>query len=85
MTIQFGRNELGTGPEGLEINVEGFQHDPTSADSEPTQIYVEIYEGKLRVHVWDGSSEDPRTVVIDTGTTATSDASNASSKIALRQ
>lgn len=39
----------------LEIQVPGFKGD--SGDP-PTQIMVEFYEGKLRVHVWDGSSED---------------------------
>lgn len=25
----------------------------------PSQVYIEVYEGKLRVCVWNGSSEDP--------------------------
>jgi hypothetical protein len=32
--------------------------------SQPSQVFLEIYEGQLRVHVWDGSSQDPTTTVI---------------------
>lgn len=52
-------------PLGIEIGVKGFQSDPSCDPSEPTQIYIELYEGKLHVHVWDGSSEDPQTIKID--------------------
>jgi hypothetical protein len=50
---------LGTGPEGLEIGVRGFMDSPDTDPNFPSQIYIEVYEGKLRVHVWDGSSENP--------------------------
>lgn len=43
-------------PNGLEIAVKGYKGDN---GVEPTQVYVEHYEGSLRVHVWDGSGEDP--------------------------
>ena len=34
-------------------------------DAEPTeQVYIEVFEGKLRVHVWDGSESDPKTIEI---------------------
>jgi hypothetical protein len=26
---------------------------------QPVQVFLEVYEGKLRVHVWTGESEDP--------------------------
>jgi len=44
-------------PHGLEIAVDGFTGDPTGV--KPSQVFVEVYEGKLRIHVWTGESEDP--------------------------
>jgi hypothetical protein len=49
------------GPGGLEIAVEGFQGD---VSVQPVQIYLEYYHRKLRVHVWDGSSEDCVSTII---------------------
>jgi hypothetical protein len=48
---------------GLEISVSGFKGDP---GWQPSQIFVEYYAAdggakKLRIHVWDGTSEDPVT------------------------
>ena len=57
MKLQLDTHSLGTGPAALEIGVKGFQGDPTAADEDPSQVYIEIYEGKLRVCVWDGSSK----------------------------
>lgn len=55
---------------GLEISVPGFKGSPTDLENSPTQIYIEIYEGKLNVHVWgSNNSEDPITVIIDPETT----------------
>jgi hypothetical protein len=53
MKLTLDKNSLGSGPKGLEIAVEGF------AGFENAQVYIEIYEGMLQVHVWDGSQEDP--------------------------
>ncbi len=44
-------------PNGLEISVEGFAGDPGGA--KPSQVLLEICEGKLQVHVWNGDAEDP--------------------------
>lgn len=44
-------------PNGLEIAVQGFTGDP--GDVKPTQVSVEVYEGKLRVHVWTSGDDDP--------------------------
>jgi hypothetical protein len=65
MRLVLDKNSLGSDGAGLEIGVKGFKSSPTDADSERTQVYIEIYEGKLKVHVWDGSSEDPSTVEIN--------------------
>ncbi len=46
-------------PKGLEISVSGFKGDNSE---EPAQVFIEVYEGKLRIHVWDGN-EDPCTSV----------------------
>ena len=44
-------------PNKLEISVEGFAGD--SGGVQPSQVLLEIYEGKLQVHVWNGNAEDP--------------------------
>jgi hypothetical protein len=44
-------------PIGLEITVEGFAGDTGSV--KPSQVFIELYEGNLRVHVWNGNDEDP--------------------------
>ncbi len=47
------------GANGLEIYIPGYRQAP---DGEGTQIYLEIYNGHLRVYVWDGG-DDPAAVV----------------------
>ena len=47
-------------PDGLEIAVDGFTGDPGSV--KPAQVFIEVHEGKLRVHVWTGESEDPTVI-----------------------
>ena len=68
MRIELDADSLGTGPDGLEIGVKGFKHDPTAVDEHPTQLFLEVYEGKLRIHVWDGDNESPTTLVVDPAT-----------------
>jgi hypothetical protein len=70
MKLVFDEHNLGTGTEGLEISVKGFKSNPTDHESDPIQVYIEVYEGKLQVHTWDGSSEDPASVKIDPRTEA---------------
>jgi len=65
MKLVFDEHTLGTGTEGLEISVKGFKSSPTDHESDLVKIFIEVYDGKLRVHTWDGSSEDPASVVID--------------------
>jgi hypothetical protein len=64
MRFEFTQDELNTDEcgQGLEIGIVGFKTNPTS--SVPDQIYIEVHNGKLRIHVWDGTSEDPRTIEI---------------------
>lgn len=50
---------------GISVCVRGFRHDPNTGPEEGEQVYIEVYEGKLRVHIWDGSSEDPITTAIE--------------------
>ena len=57
MKIEFNEDELGSGKDGLEIAVKGFK------GYENSQVYIEVYEGKLAVRVWDGMQEDPVTTV----------------------
>jgi len=39
---------------GVEVIVPGFRH-----GVEEAQVFVEVYGGKLRIHIWDGTQEDP--------------------------
>jgi hypothetical protein len=64
MRIEFENGEQLWGPSGLEIGIKGFETDPSANDDSPTQVYIEIYEGVLQVHVWDGTSQDPQTIKI---------------------
>jgi len=61
MRIEFQPAALGSGSKGLEIGVKGFRSNPGDHERFPSQVYIEVYEGKLRVCVWDGRSEDPAT------------------------
>lgn len=64
MRIELDPKQIrGARGEGLEIVVKGFNGCP--ADELPAQVYVELYEGRLKVHVWDGSSEGPQTTTIE--------------------
>jgi hypothetical protein len=44
-------------PNGLEVAIEGFASD--TGGIRPSQVFVEVYEGNLRVHVWNGDDEGP--------------------------
>jgi len=44
-------------PRGLEIAVEGFAGDCGGA--RPAQVFMEVYDRKLRIYIWTGESEDP--------------------------
>jgi len=61
MLIEIAPPEI-SAPQGLEIGVRGFQSSPTDHKQFPSQVYIEVYEGKLRVCVWNGSSEDPAAI-----------------------
>ncbi len=58
MRLQFSPEEL-AGPQGLEIGVTGFRSNPADHKNFPSQVYIEVYDGKLRVCIWNGNSEDP--------------------------
>jgi len=48
---------------GIDICVLGFKGHPNEV--EPSQVFMEVYDGKLRIHVWTGESENPQTIAID--------------------
>ena len=50
------------GRTGIEIEVKGYKGDMT--DANPSQVFIEVYEGQLKVHVWNGTDEDPHTHTI---------------------
>lgn len=62
MRIEVSAEELTS--QGLEIGVKGFQHDAGANESFPTQVFIEFYEGQLKVHVWDGGEDAAYSVVI---------------------
>lgn len=61
MKLSLSKEQLAH-PGGLEIAVEGFKGDASSKN--PVQVFIEFYNNKLAVHVWDGSSEDCKTHLI---------------------
>jgi hypothetical protein len=66
MRLEFSASEIdGAIGHGLEIDVSGFAGSPTDENGHRAQVYIEAYEGKLRINVWDGSSEDPQTIEIE--------------------
>ena len=52
-----------TYPLGLSISVEGFKGD--IGHELPSQVFIEVYEGKLRVHVWNGGDDPVSTTDIE--------------------
>jgi hypothetical protein len=53
-----------TGAGGIEIKIPGFKNNP--ACPEEGQIFIEYYEGVIKVHVWKGE-QDPETTIIEPG------------------
>ena len=49
---------------GLIIGIEGFKGNPVDAQGIYEQIYIEYWEGKIRIHVWNGE-QDAKTLEID--------------------
>jgi hypothetical protein len=58
MEFKFTRKQL---DEGIEIKINGCKGDPTEK-APGTSLYLEHYEGKVLVHVWDGTSQDCQTI-----------------------
>lgn len=48
------------GGHGFTITIPGFEGNPQMKD--PEQIFIEIIDGQLKIHVWHGL-EDPTTLV----------------------
>lgn len=61
MDLTIRKEQLHEYQNGLNIIIPGFKGNP--ADAEPTQVYIEYYEGKLLVHIWRGEP-DPLTIEI---------------------
>jgi len=55
MRVELNEKELGS---GLEIGVVGFAADSAAVAYQPTQVYLEVVNNELRVHIWNGG-EDP--------------------------
>ena len=55
------------GGRGVEIVIEGCVGDP--AEKFPgTAVFIEHYEGKVQVHVWDGTQQDCQTIILKQST-----------------
>jgi len=52
-----------TYPLGISISVDGFKGD--IGHDVPSQVFIEIHEGRLRVHVWNGDEDPVATTEID--------------------
>jgi len=61
MDLNIRKEQLAEYQGGLSISIPGFKGNP--AEVEPSQIYIEYYEGKLLVHIWRGE-QDPETLEI---------------------
>jgi hypothetical protein len=53
------------GEGGLEIIIPGTKTSPEDDPTNPCPVFIEYYEGKIRVHIWTGNS-DPQTIVLNT-------------------
>lgn len=62
LTIDKEEIDNNEGSAGFEIKIPGFNGNPDSP--EEGQIFIEYYEGKIKVHVWNGES-DPITTEIE--------------------
>ena len=47
---------------GVEINIAGYKRNPACPDD--GQIWLEMYEDKLQVHVWNGD-QNPTTITFE--------------------
>ena len=56
---QIGRKELKNdkGGGGLEIYIPGVLGDPSDSSDVPCSIFIEEYDGKIWVRVWDGQQD----------------------------
>lgn len=63
MRFQFQASDLT--PHGLEIGILRFKDSPANDANWPSQIFVEYYQGKVRVHVWNGCEDPVVSVEID--------------------
>lgn len=48
---------------GVSISVDGFKGDTGHVLT--SQVFIEVYEGRLRVHVWNGGEDPVSTTDID--------------------
>lgn len=52
-------------PQGITIYIEGYG-DNGSAEGHGSPIFLELYRGELRLHVWDDINEgDPKTINLE--------------------
>ena len=54
-------NDQGCG--GFELQVRGYEGNPEEETKDTAQVFIEKYDGRVMIHVWDGAS-DPVTFVL---------------------
>jgi hypothetical protein len=65
MRLVLNKRELrNKGNGGLEIAIEGYTGDPQEK-TPGTAVFIEYYEGKLQVHVWNGTQSDCQTIILE--------------------
>jgi hypothetical protein len=55
------KNDEGSG--GLEIYIPGVLGDPSDGSDVPCSVFIEEYEGKVWVRIWDGK-QDPTSICL---------------------
>jgi len=59
---ELGRGNEGNG-DGIEIKIEGLNGD-IAEKSPGTSIFLEYYEGKVQLHIWNEGKVDCQTIIL---------------------
>lgn len=63
VTLKELDNQSGSG--GLEIIIPEAKGNPADDPKKPIPVFIEYYDKKLQVHIWDGTSQDPQTITLE--------------------
>lgn len=65
MKFVVSRYDLEGSAQGVEIAIPGFKAAAGDGSETPAQVFLEVYNNKLRVHVWNGDEDPIATVEVD--------------------